>query len=121
MKRKAYLMIIPAVVIALGVSFASMHSNEPNTDSSINLTDQTKQQNPIIPVQVHRGKLLYENHCTGCHNSNIHSRHSDKVKSLHDIRKWVIRWSRNLQLNWEDKDIDMVTEYLNTQFYRFTE
>jgi len=39
-----------------------------------------------------RGRLLYENHCRACHESNVHIRQTQAAKSLKAVRTEVVRW-----------------------------
>ena len=119
MKRKAHLLTIPIFVIFISISLANMHTSEPEGKILTAKPDQEPSSNTQIKEEVNRGELLYENHCKTCHNKNIHSRGSNKVNSIRDIRQWVIRWSRNLNLDWQNSDIDLVTDYLNNEFYRY--
>lgn len=66
-----------------------------------------------------RGRLLYENHCLGCHESTVHVRDNHKAKSTDEIRAEVIRWARDQKLEWGSAEIDDVTDYLAERFYRF--
>jgi len=68
-----------------------------------------------------RGEALYENHCSACHDPQVHvageARH---VGTLADLRARVAAWSVHSGLNWSAEDVDDVTDYLNRRFYRFT-
>ncbi len=64
-----------------------------------------------------RGQLLYENHCTACHESMIHIRENHKADSLATVQREVIRWSQELQLGWQDVEIADVSQYLLRTFY----
>ena len=66
-----------------------------------------------------RDQLLYEHHCTGCHESQAYIRSQRKVRSLDDIRYWVVRWSTHLGLDWKAPEVESVTEYLNRHYYHF--
>jgi len=66
-----------------------------------------------------RGKLLYENQCSGCHESTVHIRDDHKARSITDIRAAVLRWSETQKLNWGPAEIDDVTEYLDESFYHY--
>jgi len=68
-----------------------------------------------------RGELLYENHCTVCHESGVHIRANRKAKSIADVRGWVERWSGELKLKWSREDIDDVTEFLARRYYKCDE
>ena len=64
-----------------------------------------------------RGQLLYENHCTGCHDSRAHVRNNRRAKSLTEVRQWVVRWSGHLALNWGGDERNDVADYLYGRYY----
>lgn len=66
-----------------------------------------------------RGQLLYQNHCTVCHESNLHIRQKSKAKTLADINKWVNHWSQQSKLDWSATDIEDVVNYLNQTYYQY--
>ncbi len=66
-----------------------------------------------------RGRLLYENHCTVCHTSVAHVREQRIAHSVDDIRKQVLRWSGQLNLEWRAEEVADVVEYLNSNYYHF--
>lgn len=66
-----------------------------------------------------RGRLLYENHCTVCHTSVVHIRDDRKSTSREEIRNWVLRWQKELGLQWTSGEVDDVIEYLNDRYYQF--
>lgn len=68
---------------------------------------------------VHRGMLLYKNHCGQCHTPEIHQRQNSKIKKREDILKWVIKFQNHLQLGWDMHDADQVADYLNDTYYQF--
>jgi mono/diheme cytochrome c family protein len=72
---------------------------------------------PSTPV---RGQLLYENHCTSCHESTVYIRERRRAKDLTDLRGWAIHWSNHLNLNWGAEEVDDVVRYLNGKYYRFS-
>jgi mono/diheme cytochrome c family protein len=73
-------------------------------------------------VEFDRGEALYENHCSSCHDPQVHvegeTRH---VATLEDLRARVAAWSIHSGLNWSVEDVNDVTDYLNRRFYRFSE
>ena len=71
---------------------------------------------PVIP-DAERGELLYENHCSGCHESKVHIRETHKANSISDIRWQVARWASELRLDWTDADIEDVTNFLYHRYY----
>lgn len=66
-----------------------------------------------------RGKLLYENQCSACHESSMHVRGNHKAKSIAEIRAEVQRWSATQKLNWGPAEINDVTDYLDENFYHY--
>jgi len=66
-----------------------------------------------------RGQLLYENHCTSCHDSVVHVRANRRAKSSADVAYWVQRWSFDTGLGWKADEIDAVTQYLMRRYYKF--
>jgi mono/diheme cytochrome c family protein len=73
-------------------------------------------------VEFDRGQALYENHCSSCHDPQVHlvaeGRH---VTTPEELRARVAAWSVHSGLNWSDEDINDVTDYLSRHFYRFTD
>ncbi len=63
------------------------------------------------------GEMLYENHCTECHESIVHVRAQTKVARLADLEVFVRRWSDYKELEWTDKERNAVRDYLNQSFY----
>ena len=68
-----------------------------------------------------RGRLLYENHCRSCHESNVHIRQTQAAKSLKAVRTEVVRWQGVLTLQWSAEDVADVAEYLNATWYHYAE
>jgi hypothetical protein len=65
-----------------------------------------------------RGRLLYENHCTGCHASTLHIREQRKAKSPAELRAFIQRWSDELKLTWSAEELNDVYQYLNNRYYK---
>lgn len=70
-----------------------------------------------LAVAASRGKLLYENHCLGCHESVVHVRERRQVKSLTELQAQVARWSAYQNLRWNKEDVGEVVRYLNERHY----
>ena len=66
-----------------------------------------------------RGAMLYENHCTICHTSVVHVREDHRATSDVEVESWVRRWSADRKLGWSEQEINDVTSYLLTTFYKF--
>jgi hypothetical protein len=66
-----------------------------------------------------RGRLLYETHCIGCHDKQVHWRERRLAHDWPTLAAQVRRWQTNTGLGWSQDEIDDVAGYLNTTIYRF--
>lgn len=66
-----------------------------------------------------RGQLLYENHCSGCHDQQVHWRQNKLARDWNSLRAQVRRWQATAGLGWRNEEIDQVARYLNDTIYRF--
>lgn len=63
---------------------------------------------------------LHESKCLGCHDSEAYTRKEKTVKSLSALSQRVrICTKQAAKANWSDSQMDKVTEYLNTRYYKF--
>jgi hypothetical protein len=74
---------------------------------------------PALAADEERGRLLYENHCTGCHESLVHIRETRKADTPAAIREQIERWRAVLDLDWQASEVDDVLEYLNRRYYHY--
>lgn len=66
------------------------------------------------------GKALHDTKCLGCHDSHAYTRKDRTVKSLSALSKRVtICTKQAAKADWNDKQIQSVVDYLNTQYYKF--
>lgn len=72
---------------------------------------------PLAGADVSRGRLLYENHCIACHDTQIHWRQNRRATDWASLRVQVREWQTRAHLNWSDADIDAVARYLNDSIY----
>ncbi len=70
-------------------------------------------------ADVKRGQMLYENHCTQCHESRMHILARRTVSTMTDVRFQIDRWQQELRLNWDNEDINDVLGFLDTRYYQF--
>lgn len=57
--------------------------------------------------------------CLSCHGTDLYVSPKRKIKSLPALRKEVARWGDYYDPAYSEQDIDDVTAYLNTNFYKF--
>jgi len=74
---------------------------------------------PALAASIEHGKILYEQHCTGCHDTRVHTRPDRRISSLEALKKQVKRCELNQSLNWPQQDIGDVVAYLDATFYKF--
>ena len=70
-------------------------------------------------VDINHGKSLQQQNCMRCHDDSIYTREERRVTARDALQRQVQRCETNLNLAWFPEDVDAVTEYLNTSFYKF--
>jgi len=65
-----------------------------------------------------RGEQLHDV-CLPCHGTNLYTSPQRKIKSLPALRQEVARWGDYYNPALTEQDVDDVTAYLNTHFYKF--
>jgi hypothetical protein len=66
-----------------------------------------------------RGGALYESRCGNCHSESVHGRSKRVATDFDEVRRWVGRWNKNLDLQWGEEEVDDVSVYLNNTYYRY--
>lgn len=66
-----------------------------------------------------RGRALYENQCTACHESVVHVRERRTVTSLPKLYERVEHWRTVTHTQWSNQEVKAVVDYLNARYYRF--
>ena len=112
------------MVLAMSVPAASAvpEGGAPDLDEAGLHAPKTEIQPRTGHLPVHaasRGQMLYENHCLGCHESVLFIREKRTVGSLVLLRNTVLQWAVETKLPWGTEEIDDVTGYLNSAYYRF--
>ena len=70
-------------------------------------------------TDIKHGKSLLQDNCVRCHDDSVYTREERRVTTLDSLHQQVQRCDANLGLKWFPEDINAVTEYLNTTFYKF--
>lgn len=69
--------------------------------------------------EVTRGQMLYENHCTSCHESTVYIRTKRKAQNYKEVGNWVNQRADWLNLGWGDIEKQEVMQYLNERYYKY--
>lgn len=72
-----------------------------------------------LPGGSRRGQMLYDNHCSACHNTEVHWRDKKVVRDWDDLLLQVRIWQGNGKLSWNETDVQDVAQHLNSLYYRF--
>ncbi|HEV8646405.1 MAG TPA: cytochrome C [Burkholderiales bacterium] len=64
------------------------------------------------------GQNLHDTYCIGCHDSRVYTREDRLARDYREIRAQVGRWQQNIGLKWDDADIERVSSYIASKFYR---
>lgn len=99
MLRRHWILIATIAVLAVLVLFASVSVSGA--------------------ADIERGRSLYESRCTACHDQGVHGRARRAAGDFESVRAWVARWNESLAAGWGAEEIDDVTTYLNSTYYRF--
>ena len=82
--------------------------------------EQAESLAPLTPPPGSRGAMLYENHCTACHESTLHVRERRTVRTQPQLREQVARWATHEKLGWHSEDIAEVASWLDAHYYHFS-
>jgi len=67
---------------------------------------------------ISEGKALHDKNCMTCHQAEIYKRDNRKVKTLTSLSTAVENCNTQLGTGWFPEDVQAVTKYLNTTFYK---
>jgi hypothetical protein len=120
MRMTAVSIAVLSLLLSLPVCAAKLiYAPPPPEMPDVQLEQDGTPRKPALTATPSRGQLLYENHCMGCHESVIHIRTRQQVKSLPALRAEVARWATNARLPWGKEDVEEVVRHLNDRHYQF--
>lgn len=73
----------------------------------------------LLAANVENGKKLYTTKCGGCHDTRVHTRPNRIVHTYEDLVNRVRFCDTNAKTNFSDSDIIDISDYLNSEFYKF--
>lgn len=79
-------------------------------------------------ADVQNGKELHDSNCTSCHisklggdGSGIYTRENRRIESYPGLVKQVNRCRDSLGVPWPEDHVNDVVEYLNNNYYKFSQ
>ena len=110
----------PTALADTGMAVAALEGGSAAPEEAIPAAEDVQGRRlPAPPAS--RGQMLYENHCTGCHESVLFVRQQRSVRDLDELRATIIRWLPEARVSWGDEEINDVATHLNRTFYGFAE
>jgi len=64
-------------------------------------------------------KTQHDTYCIMCHDTQVYTREARLARNYDEVREQVNRWQTNLSLQWSDSEIDRMTTWLITRYYKF--
>ena len=105
-----------AVVGATSDSDEKLTRPDNRHEQSKTFTNNSKEN--ILPAST-LGRMLYENHCTSCHESQVHIRERRKATNYRELGHLVNQRADWLNLGWTELEKQEVMKYLNERYYRY--
>lgn len=78
-----------------------------------------KEKSDMVLGNAKNGAKLHAKHCTACHKNEVYTRKVKIVKSLAGLSGRVKACSGQVGANFSREQIQDVTKYLNSSFYKF--
>ncbi len=64
------------------------------------------------------GQILHDTYCVMCHDSRVYTREDRLARDYREIRQQARRWQQNIGLKWDDADLERVSNYIASKYYR---
>ena len=65
-------------------------------------------------------ETYHQSNCTRCHDTSVYTRENRKMRSYPMLETQVARCDANLATKLFPGDLEQLTDYLNTEFYKFS-
>ncbi len=65
-------------------------------------------------------ETYHGSNCTRCHDTSVYTRENRKMRSYQMLEAQVARCDANLATKLFPGDLEQLTDYLNTEFYKFS-
>lgn len=65
------------------------------------------------------GKKLHDGNCVRCHQPELYTRDTRKMKSYEGVKTQVQWCATQLSIPWFEEEVEQVASYLNSEYYKF--
>jgi len=72
-----------------------------------------------LTEQLAEGKELNTDNCTKCHNTSVYTKEDRKVQTLKVLTKRVKGCNTKTGAGLDDEELEALTLFLNTEYYKF--
>ncbi len=76
---------------------------------------------PALAADLENGRMLYEQHCTRCHNEEVFLREKRLVNSEAQLVERIRQCELSNELAWFEEEVGDVAAFLAREYYRFGE
>ena len=74
---------------------------------------------PVFAADIDNGRVLYEQHCTGCHNESVFQRPDRLVNTEKQLLERIRQCELSNELAWFNEEIRDVATYIGRNYYGF--
>ncbi len=67
-----------------------------------------------------QAQTMHDTYCIVCHGTEVYTRDTRLANNYTGLREQVSRWQSNVNLNWSDVEIDMMSGWLAERYYGFS-
>jgi len=103
--------------IALGLTLLLLGMTACVAEKSASKTEAT--QKTALAEQLEEGKELNTDNCTKCHNTSVYTKEDRKVQTLEVLTKRVKGCNTKTGAGLDDEELEALTLFLNTEYYKF--
>ena len=66
-----------------------------------------------------QAQTMHDTYCIVCHGTEVYTRDKRLANDYSSLREQVDRWQSNVNLNWSDAEIDLMSAWLAERYYGF--
>jgi cytochrome c553 len=70
-------------------------------------------------VMIEQGRDMHAEDCVRCHSSQLYTSPKRKVNNYDALKKQVYNCNIAIGLNYFDEDVESLSHYMNSEYYKF--